>query len=81
MKQDESDGDSKFIVTIGLGGKLASYGKIDIKQFWKWKGVYMAYRNPISKSNVGQTNSKNRGKACGAQVISIIRSGMVGHMD
>jgi hypothetical protein len=41
----------------------------------------MAYRNPISKSNVGQTNSKNRGKACGAQVISIIRSGMVGRID
>jgi hypothetical protein len=33
VKQDESDGDPKFIVTTGLGGKLASYGKIDIKQF------------------------------------------------
>ncbi len=29
MKQNELDGDPKFIVTIGLGGKLASYGKLD----------------------------------------------------
>jgi hypothetical protein len=29
VKQDELDGDLEFIATIGLGGKLASYWKID----------------------------------------------------
>jgi len=26
-------------------------------------------------------NDENRGKACGVQVVSTTRSGMVGHMD
>jgi hypothetical protein len=32
MKQDELNSDSKFIVTIGLTGKLASYSKLDKRQ-------------------------------------------------
>ncbi len=34
MKQDESDGDSEFIVTIELGGKSANYWKINKRQSW-----------------------------------------------
>ncbi len=66
MKQNEWDGDPKFITTIGLGGKLAIYWKSNKRKFWKWRGVCKAYKNPISKSNVGQTSSTNRGKAYGA---------------
>jgi hypothetical protein len=53
VKQDELDGDSKFIVTIGLGGKLISYWQTNRRQSWKWRGVCRASRDPISKSNVG----------------------------
>ncbi len=53
VKQDESNGDPEFITTIGLGGKLASYWKLDKRQFWKWRGICRAYKNPISESNVG----------------------------
>jgi hypothetical protein len=53
MKQDELDGSSKFIVTIGLGGKASSHWKMNKKQSWKWSGTCKAYKNPISKSNVG----------------------------
>ncbi len=62
MKQDELDGNSKFIVAIGFGGKLASYWKTNKKQSWKWKGICRAYKNPMLESNVRQTSSKNKGK-------------------
>ncbi len=81
MKQDELDGDSKFIVTIGFGGKLLSHWKINRRQSWKWKRVCKAYKNPISKSDVGQMSSKNRGKTCKAQIISTTRGGTVWNMD
>jgi hypothetical protein len=74
MKQDESDADLKFITTIGFGGKLTSYWKSENKQFWKWRGVYKAYKNTILESNVGQTSFENKRKACEAHVISTIRS-------
>ncbi len=32
----------------------------------------MAYKNPILKSDVGQTNFENRGKASRAHVVSTI---------
>jgi hypothetical protein len=35
VKQNELDGDLEFIMTIGLGGKLANYWKPNRKQFWK----------------------------------------------
>jgi hypothetical protein len=50
VKQDESNGDLKFITTIKLGGKLASYWKIDRRQFQKWRGICKAYKNLISES-------------------------------
>ncbi len=53
VEQDESNGDSKFIATIGLGSKLASYWKSYRKQSWKWIGVCRAYRNPILEFDVG----------------------------
>jgi hypothetical protein len=53
MKQDELDGDSEFIATIRLGGKSASYWKLDIKKNWKWRGVCKDYRNPILEFDVG----------------------------
>ncbi len=53
MKQDESDGDPKFTTTIELGGKSTSYWKKDKWQSWIWKKICKAYRNRISKSNVG----------------------------
>ncbi len=81
MKQDESDGDSKFIVIIELGGKSANYWKINKKQSWKWRGVCRAYKNPISKSNVGQMNFENKGKAYGAQVVFTTRDGMTWNVD
>ncbi len=56
MKQDELDGDSKFSSTIGLGGKSTSYWKTYRIQSLKWRGVCMAYKNAISKCDVGQTN-------------------------
>jgi hypothetical protein len=40
-----------------------------------------AYKNSISKSNVGHMSFENKRKACGAQVISTTRGGMAGHMD
>jgi len=74
MKQDESNADLKFITTIGFGGKLTSYWKSEKKQFWKWRGIYKAYKNTILESNVGQTSFENKRKACEAHVISTIRS-------
>jgi hypothetical protein len=38
-------------------------------------------QNPISEFDVRHTSAENRGKACGAQVISTTRSGMVGCID
>ncbi len=32
MKQDESDGDPKFIMTIGFGGKLLNHWKTNRRQ-------------------------------------------------
>ncbi len=81
MKQDESDGDSEFTMTIRLGGKLASYWKTNRRKFWKWRGICRAYKNPISESYVGKMSFENKGKACEAHVVSITRSGMAGCMD
>jgi len=81
VKQDESDGDPKFIAAIGLGGKSMSYWKPDKKQSWKWRRVCRAYKNPISEFNVGQMNSKNKRKACGAHIVSNTRGGTTRHMD
>jgi hypothetical protein len=53
VKQDESDGDLEFIATIGLGSKLVSYWKTNIKESWKWRGICRAYKKPISESDVG----------------------------
>jgi hypothetical protein len=53
MKQDESDGDPKFITTIGIGNNLTSYWKLDRRQSWKWKGICRAYKNPILEFDVG----------------------------
>jgi hypothetical protein len=46
VKQNELDGDSKFTMTIGLGGKLSSHWKTNKRQSWKWRDVWQAYRNP-----------------------------------
>jgi hypothetical protein len=81
MKQDEFDDDLEFITIIGLGGKSASYWKINRKQSWKWKGVCKAYRNPISKYDVGQMSSNNRGKTWRAHVVFTTRGGMVWNME
>jgi hypothetical protein len=43
VKQDESDGDPEFTVTIRLGGKLTSYWKTIKRQFWKWKRTCKVY--------------------------------------
>jgi hypothetical protein len=75
------DGDPEFTVTIGLGGKSASYWKSNKIQFWKWRGICRAYKNPILESDVGHMNFENRRKACKAHVVSTTRSGMVGRMD
>ncbi len=80
-KQDESNGESKFRVTIGFRGKLASYWKKDRIQFQKWRGVCRAYNNPILEYHVREMNFDNIGKACGAQIIFTTRSGMVGRED
>jgi len=53
VKQNELDGDLEFTMTIGLGGKSTIYKKSNKIQNWKWKGVCKAYRNSISKFNVG----------------------------
>jgi hypothetical protein len=52
VKQDESDGDPEFTTTIRLGSKSTSYWKINERQFWKWKGMCRAYKNPILKFDV-----------------------------
>jgi hypothetical protein len=39
VKQNELDGDSEFIMTIGLGGKSSSHSKTNRRQSWKWRGV------------------------------------------
>jgi hypothetical protein len=69
VKQDELDGDSEFITTIELKGKLTSYWNTDRWESWIWKGVCKAYINPILKSNVGQTHSQNRGKTWKAHIV------------
>ncbi len=66
MNQNESNGGPKFITTIGLRGKLASYWKTNKRQSWKWKGVCRACRNPILESSVGQMGYENIGKTCKA---------------
>jgi hypothetical protein len=76
VKQDELNSDSEFIVIIGLWGKLISYLKLNKRQFWKWKGVCKAYRNPVSESDVGHASFENKRKACEAQVVSTTRSGL-----
>jgi hypothetical protein len=81
VERDESNSDSEFTVIIGFGGKSTSYWKIDKRQFWKWKGVWRAYKTPISKFDVGKTSCVNRRKACKAQVVSTTRSGMARRMD
>ncbi len=53
MKQDESDGNQEFIITIRLGGKSSNHWKTNRIKSWKWRGVYKAYKNPISKYDVG----------------------------
>jgi hypothetical protein len=53
MKQNELNGDPEFTMTIGFGGKLTSYWKLDRRQSCKWKGICRAYRNPISEFDVG----------------------------
>ncbi len=68
-------------MTTRLGGKATSYWKWNRRKSWKWGGVCRAYKNPISEYDVGQMSFENRRKACGAQVISTTRSGMVGCMD
>jgi hypothetical protein len=40
-----------------------------------------AYRNPILESVVGQASFENKRKACGAHVVSTIRSGTMRCMD
>ncbi len=57
MKQDELDGDSKFIMAIGFGGKLSNYWMKNKRQSWKWSEVCGNYRNPVSELNVGQISS------------------------
>ncbi len=59
VKQDESNGDLEFIMTIGFGGKSSSRWKTNKRQYWKCRGVCRAFRNPILESNVGQTNFEN----------------------
>ncbi len=81
VKQDESDSDPEFITTIGLGWKLASYWKTNWRQFWKWRRLYKAYKNPISKFDVGQMNYGSRGKTCKAHVVSTTRGGTTWSMD
>jgi hypothetical protein len=72
MKQDESDGDLEFIVTIGLGGKSLNNWKTNKKQSWKWRRLCKNYRNPISKFDVGQTNCENKRKTCKTHVSTTI---------
>jgi len=81
VKQDELNGDSEFTMTIRLGSKLASYWKLDKKQFKKWRGVCKAYKNPISEFDVGHTSVENRGKAYRAHVVFSTRSGTMKCMD
>jgi hypothetical protein len=81
VKQDELDGDLKFIVSIGLGGKSTSYWKTNIKKSWKWKGICWAYKNPILEFDVEQMSSDNRGKACRPQVVSTTRGGTTWSME
>jgi hypothetical protein len=46
MKQDESDGDSKFTITIGLGGKLANYWKTNKKNLENGKEYAQLTKTP-----------------------------------
>jgi len=81
VKQNESNGDPEFTMPIGFGGKPTSYWNINKRQSWKWRGICRAYRNSILKFDVGQMSFKNRGKACGAQVVSTTRGGTVWNVD
>jgi len=47
VKQDESNGDPEFIVTIGLEGKLIIYWNIDKRQSWKWIKICKAFKPHI----------------------------------
>jgi hypothetical protein len=40
VKQDESDGNLEFTMTIGLGGRSSSHWKINKRKFWQWKGIW-----------------------------------------
>jgi hypothetical protein len=81
VKQDESNNDSKFTSTIGLGGKSSNHWKINRRQSWKWRRVCRAYTNPILKFDVGLMSSKKRRKTWKAQVVSTTISGMTWSMD
>ncbi len=81
VKQDESNGDPKFTLTIGLGGKSTSYWKTNRWKFWKWGGICKAYRNPISQYDVERTSFDNKGKAYMAHVVSTTRGGTVWSVD
>ncbi len=69
MKQDESNNDLKFTMSIGFGGKSSSHWTRNKRQFWKWTGICGNCKSPISKFDVGQTNSKNKRKTCKAQLF------------
>jgi hypothetical protein len=45
------------------------------KTILKWKGICGNYKNPISKSNVGQTSFENKRKIYRAQVVFTTRGG------
>ncbi len=81
VKQYESNGDPKIIVTIEFGGKLTSYWKTSRRQSWKWKGICKAYIIPILEFDVGQMSFDNKRKIYKAQVISTTRGGMTWNMD
>jgi hypothetical protein len=80
VKQDQSNGDSEFIGTIGFGGKSSSFLKRNKRQSWKW-GICGNYINPISEFDVGQMSFGKRKRTCKAQVVSTTRGGKVWNMD
>jgi hypothetical protein len=80
-EQDESDGDLEFIIINGLKGKINKLLNVKDNTMLKMDRRMQGLKNSISQSDVGQTNVENRGKACGAHVVSTIRSGMTIPMD
>jgi hypothetical protein len=46
VKQDESNGDPKFTVTIGLGGKSAKLLKNKQKTIWKMERSMQGLQKP-----------------------------------